>query len=195
MRNWITIVENARPDAASVIATDRYIDEILASGTWVQHGSHVEDIFYDNDIPNDVGEQKRFLQNWLPQRAQWIEDDLASLDDHDIIARAMYVTDDWLADLENPSTVTAVGIYFSSGEESANPYGDADADGHLIYINSTLGGVTVNWPETIKSRTDYKHGDEEYEIQLARGTAVQIINISDELGNLYPIAQGKRFIA
>lgn len=173
MRKFINLVEKSNPSALrGYFLSDAFVDEIVSNGRWSHHGSYL-DSFVDDFCDGDDDDEavRAALIKWLPTRLDHIMNELSSSGPDTVINRIISV------DLPTYEEIIGmgefrIGLYWGAGDfepQNSNPI-------NMDFV-STLGGVTVDWHQTVLSRIDYDNGDHEQEFQLVDGSPIAITDI------------------
>lgn len=191
------------------VVTPEYIDQIILSGKWVEHGSTLEEFIeerVDEEALVDVAhlgwkdvlissEFKEYLTNWLPHRYTYskelIVQELTPIKNNYkpsstkpafplTVDRTMLMTQELREQLINGDNID-IGRFW--GTQSTDAWG-VEMDDSLLHttITATILPGDIDWIETMKSRIDYVNGDQEAEIQLRKSAqpVFQSIYCSDK---------------
>jgi hypothetical protein len=202
MRKWMKLIERAEigvPDFKQFV-TPQLIDELLTTGVWSPHGSGVDDWWdegsgdyndsYDAALTNlplstamkcNEKAVRDILHRFLLARADWIHRNLTS-GDHGIapmtpespLHRAIVVSDVWIEAMQHPRRgALPLGIYWGLGAVEAWGAQGMEAGPHIIEVTTKVKYVSIDWYQTFRSRLDWMTGDDEQEIQLFPGSAIE----------------------
>lgn len=203
-KNIVEYAMGGIPDFTQFV-TPALIDHLLTTGLWSEHGSDLFqwwdegalDYFADEDralgdMPYDAALAKdrdavaSVLKRFVLARAGYINRSLKgtstamqSANAESPLYRAICVNDQWLKAITTAQRgALPVGIYW--GLDHVEPWGANFEETsvhypHVVEITTRLKHVAVNWEETFLSRIDWLNGDEEQEIQLHKGSAIEVV--------------------
>ena len=170
--------------------TDDLVDEMIVSGKWVEHGGDLEDQWtggvFDYELestyPELIGKDFEEVRN-LPQFRQILKTMLLSVAEENYNNLVNGSKFDNLPPLTPDSLIYrgitlkgglngTTGIYWSQLKSQALYRFIDENTGGWLFV-SRAGDVTIDWYQTIRSRLDLAHGQDEVEIQLVKGSPVK----------------------
>lgn len=165
----------------SEIVTESYLDFIVKSGKWTDHGEYIDRYFEDNgiaDLMDDTEALKEHLEMvYFPKRYKFVKTNLSTelemLSEKPAIYRAMKIPAKCWPDFKKHLGEKPLGVYWSTSRPDFH-CGDQKR-GVGIFVEAVFEPSQVNWIETIRSRMDYDLGDDEEEMQLFSGVVPKII--------------------
>lgn len=174
----------------------QYFEEIRKTKQFSDHGSSIEefiddydydDIWFDPSDPSLLDNEDFWegFKNWLPKRFDYalkqINQDIGFSNTIPLV-RAMIVQDGKI--IEEGSSV---GIFWTidNGGYNITPYQGNESSGVEIHLRTSVSKNQINVYETMKSRMDYAHGDQEGEIQLLPNQKIQITSVVYRNGKKY----------
>lgn len=181
------------PDV-SIIVTEEYIDGLIITKKWVEHGSSIYDFIGDiidienflpyslqttpmEEIPNHK-DFRVFLKEWLPKRYSYVTNEIKEeLKDCDqlILHRCLYLSPADQSRILSGENFF-IGKYWGTGHVEA--WGIVPEKEKLeTHITAIVNPQDVDWIETLKSRMDYMNGDQEQEIQLKNNIIPKFLSL------------------
>lgn len=179
--------------------TEDYVKGLLATGKWSGHGSSLDSLFKDlsyypewSEGKNiaDPADRETILRKWLPLRYAYVAREIAGeMSMATNLRRALLMPE---GDIRRfLSTPGPVGVFWSTRPD-CDCWGAAPKPGSvLIWVETAMDKVSVDWPQTLVSRFDYENGDIETEIRLIPGTVLETPFLIDEKGGKYPFTAEK----
>lgn len=151
---------NTIENAVQFILSDNYLDSIVATNKWCEHGSNIIELFEDNDKLFEFSNtkmKKEILKKYIKEKLDEILINL-EYENPKFLYRALYLD-------SKPKKEDFYGFFWSSREDT-NPCYDIESqlDEYVLIIE--YDKHIVNWIETLKSRMDYLYGDREQEYYL-----------------------------
>lgn len=165
--------------------SDEYINNIIKTEKWVEHGSHLEyflmDMKEEEDFPLELSKLsdkeiiaheafKPYLTEWLNHRynyvVEWLEIDIERTGFPLLVNRSVFLTSESQQDIVDGKNKD-LGRHW--GLSNTDTWGvDPDENNHLLETNivASIAQSDIDWIETLKSRMDYLNGDQESEIYL-----------------------------
>lgn len=174
-----------------LFATKEYVEKLVAENRFSEHGSTLtecDELFedYEDEFPSALHDKEQtfdMLMDWIPFRINYIVNDIVSeLDYYNSLYRSIYLSNDALNNLRNNQdsiTTDDVGVFWSTrkdthafGAENINP---TDV---LVKLMIELNQDSIDWYETLVSRIDYIHGEQEQEFRLCKTAAINLQNFT-----------------
>lgn len=150
--DFIQFVENDYPDMC-----------------WWEPGQDVDDVMASSEFWDG-------FKTWLAKRYSYVMNNLnTEMGSYPAkVVRAMTVTKEW-----DPKR-HGVGLYWAVPGSEIHAFGGRDGPGYQdIMLTAVIEESDINWFDTIRSRMDFRNGDEEGEIQLFPRTMVKVISIEN----------------
>ncbi|MEP8041719.1 hypothetical protein ABJY94_18995 [Vibrio parahaemolyticus] len=180
-------------NAESYFLSDSYINQIILSKKWSEHGSNLdecEELFDNMGVDPDKTlkcslELKSMLTKWIPLRLRYIASEMEyELNNSTTIYRAISVKPEKLKETVNKlnaaKTVSDFGCYWSSSEY-VQPWGaKTNKRDKTIYIKMELPLEALDIIETLRSRIDFNNGDDEQEYNLKGCFPVKDFSITND---------------
>ncbi|EGR2229581.1 hypothetical protein QX249_09930 [Vibrio parahaemolyticus] len=184
-----SLIKNAEP----YFLSDSYINQIVLSKKWSEHGSNLdecEELFDNMGVDPDKTlkcslKLKSMLTKWIPLRLRYIASEMEyELNNSTTIYRAISVKPEKLTETVNKlnaaKTVSDFGCYWSSSEY-VQPWGAKTNKGDkTIYIKMELPLEALDIIETLRSRIDFNNGDDEQEYNLKGCFPVKDFSITND---------------
>jgi hypothetical protein len=196
--------------------SEGYISGLLNEFKWSHHGSTLdkfisEHIDYDSfPLKEEFMSQdadhtalvkteqfKGYLENYLKSRYDFVIKEIrnelsASLTKELELERTLYVAPSLLKSLELEDL--PLGVHWSTCQSEA--HGATEKDGILITVSAVVMPYHIDWKQTLISRFDYDHGDEEMEIVLTDDAIPLITKIyNNDVGEYMNIKSRENKIA
>lgn len=168
---------------------DGYIEQVLESRCWSEHGSDIERFLVEYREENPElreASDRRVLREWLPNRlafiARTLPADIARVEREGRLKaeRALVIeaesAEPWR---ESLGAHPDLGRYWSIGE-FVEPHGvdpSAFRSPVEVQVSAWIDPESVDWTETLRSRIDWENGDDENEITLRPGARVELITV------------------
>jgi hypothetical protein len=188
--------------------TDKYIDDILNSQRWSNHGgdlsAFIEDHIHYDEFPEELktyagkiqednildticqnDEFRDYFKNWFHKRYDYVVNEiLLEIDGFPLtVHREMYANKEEINDILSGEKKD-YGVYWGTGNVSAWSANDTEGK-ESITLTAIIKDSDVNWKKTLISRFDYENGDAESEIQIKEGVIPKLTDVySDENGLL-----------
>ncbi len=150
--DFIQFVENDYPDMC-----------------WWEPGQDVDDVMASSEFWDG-------FKTWLAKRYSYVMNTLnTEMGSYPAtVVRAMTVTKGW-----DPKR-HGVGLYWAVPGSEIHAFSGRDGPGYQdIMLTAVIQKSDINWFDTIRSRMDFRNGDEEGEIQLFPRTMVKVISIEN----------------
>lgn len=184
-------IGNKIREVKAYFLSDEYLDKIISDQKWSEHGSHLDeaDVLFESlglDYQTALEQPetlKAALRTWLPIRINYIINELEyELVDSKTIYRALSFT---AADygmfapaIGAAKRVADLGVYWSTRED-CEPWGSNILNTDVtVYLSMEVDMESINIIETVRSRIDYKLGDDEQEINLLPTAPLNPINVT-----------------
>ena len=172
-------IGNKIREVKAYFLSDEYLDKIISDQKWSEHGSHLDeaDVLFESlgleyqaaiEQPETL---KAALRTWLPIRINFIISELEfELADSKTIYRALSFTaadyGTFAPTIDTAKRVADLGVYWSTRED-CEPWGSNILNTDVtVYLSMEVNMESINIIETVRSRIDYKLGDDEQEINL-----------------------------
>lgn len=189
MRPWIDLLENLVIPSFVERITDDLLDEIIATGKWVEHGGYLRDQWEGGVFDGAIGDTHPELQDrpfaevrHTPEFRDTLRHVLlhAAKTQHDILIHGS--AHDQVGPLSPESFIyrgitgelspERAGVYWSQVKSQSLGRFIGEAHGGTFLV-AKIKDVTIDWEQTIRSRLDLANGGDELEIQLAAGSPVK----------------------
>lgn len=120
--------------------------------------------------------------NWIQHRVKYIVNDIFSeLNYYKSLYRSVYLSNESLADLRNNQesiTTDDIGVFWSTRKDThAFSAENINPKHKLVKIKIDLNTDDIDWYETLVSRIDYIHGEQEQEFRLLKDKQITIQEI------------------
>lgn len=168
-------------------AKKEYVEKLVAENRFSEHGSTLtecDELFedYKDKFPSALHDKVQtfdMLMDWIPFRIDYIVDDIINeLNYYNSLYRSVYLSKDALNNLDkNQESITTddVGVFWSTRRDTlAFGIKNINTTDVLVKLMIELNQNTIDWYETLLSRIDYIHGEQEQEFRLCKMTAINI---------------------
>ncbi|MCY9864957.1 hypothetical protein OTK49_20795 [Vibrio coralliirubri] len=171
--------------------SDEYLDKVISEQKWSENGSDLDeaDVLFESlglDYQPSIGQPetlKTALRGWLPIRINYILSEIElELANSRTIYRALSFT---AADygvfahtIKDAKRVSDLGVQWSTCE-ACEPWGCNILNTDVtVCLSMEVDLESINIIETLRSRIDYKLGDDEQEINLFPTTPLNLVRVS-----------------
>lgn len=148
--------------AKHYILSKEYLDYVIQTGRWCEHGSSIFNYFDCEDLIIEYSnskERRQIMKSYIKER---LEDILFNLENESPqkLYRVIY------ADCK-PSKKGFFGHYWSSREDT-NACVEIEQTKKEYLLTAFFDHCEVDWIETLKSRLDFAYGEREQEYYLKK---------------------------
>lgn len=144
-------------NAVQYILSEEYLNWVMESGRFCEHGSKTVHYFDDEDLMMEYSnskDRKKILKKYIQEKIQTIIEDI-EYEAPEFLYRAIYAK-------EMPLLNGFFGHYWSSREDT-NICVELDSQQKEYLLSIRFDSAPIDWIETLKSRLDYCYGDNEKE--------------------------------
>lgn len=137
----------------------------------------------DIDV-QDTPEFRQMATWWLDQKYDYVVDRLSKVAKHNglySIKRVMKVSNDWLAGVKRTGK-TSIGIYWTYDADAWDfepVWSDSSTAGVDVVFHALVSPDSVDWHYTIMAGMDWQSGENEFEIRLRRGAALDVFQVDE----------------
>lgn len=176
--------------------TSKYIEELLSTGQWSEHGASLDRFIEEVALPHLPEEVQRkegdellrdpafttFLGDWLKRRFAYcsrdIAEDMSAMKDERgfySLSRSITCTRDLIKEVLAGDV--DIGRYWSA--DAAYTYGveDDESKPFIITVAAKVSLSDVDMVQTMRSRMDYDNGDDEREFYIKDGVTPVFVSV------------------
>lgn len=163
------ILQEKINEAIKEIKSEKYISEVLSTSKFCHHGSDIIHYFEENDLIEEYANsknRKNIISKYIEDKLKNIKKELLEELKEGKLYRSILIE-------EIKNKKDDFGIFWSSNKNtSACIQNNNNLNEYLLETNVNIN--QIDFLETIKSRLDVIHGEREFEIQLYKGSIVEL---------------------